>query len=298
MKFIASSDKHLQLNIPRCRQDLDWLGTQRRLLQFIANEANKRKCPVFDFGDVFNTAKVPDIIKTLFLEFAYSINNGLRILAGNHSLLYHSWDNVNESSFGIINEIVKGGDKQIQYFDDIGLYSHFNEEMKGTDTGLVFIHRLVFENAKSIPPNVNACTANDLLQEFPNAKWIFTGDQHHAFHYEKKGRHVINPGCLYRGDADFKTYQPIIYFIDTDKEIVEEINIPDTEEIIDDQYIIDRDEKEERISAFVEKLKKNEAIELDFMKNIEKALLINKGKMKKETVSMIRELCTEDINDK
>jgi len=39
MKFIASSDKHLQLNRPRCRQDEDWLGTQKRLLQFIANEA-------------------------------------------------------------------------------------------------------------------------------------------------------------------------------------------------------------------------------------------------------------------
>ncbi len=294
MKFIASSDKHLQLNLPRCRTDIDWIVTQKKALQFIVNEANKRKCPVFDFGDIFDTAKVPSIIVSMFLEFAFSINYGLRILAGNHSLLYHSIDNINESSFGILDKIVKSGDKRIQYYDDIGMYSHFNEELKGNpDTKILFIHRLVFENAKSIPPNVQACTAQELLDEYPTMKWIFCGDMHKSFHYEKKGRHVINPGCMLRTASDFKQYQPIIYYIDTDKNIVEEISIPDDGDIIDDKYITDQNEKEERIGAFVEKLKKNEVIELDFLKNIERALQINK-KLSKETVSMINELCLEE----
>ena len=295
MRFIASSDKHLQLNIPRCRIDDDWLQTQKNLLQFIANEANKRKCPVYDFGDIFDTAKVPSIIISMFLEFAFSVNAGIRILAGNHSLLYHSMDNIDESSFGIIDKIVKSKDKRIQYFDDIGMYSHFSEELKGKDTSLLFIHRLVFENKKSLPPNVQACTAQDLLDEYPTMKWIFVGDQHHSFHYEKKGRHVINPGCMYRGASDFKNYQPIVYFIDTDKEIIEEIELPDNGKMVDDSYIIEEKERTDRLDSFVERLKKDGNIELDFLSNIENALNKNK-KMSKDTIICIRELCEmEDI---
>jgi len=293
MKFIASSDKHLTALLPRCRQDEDWLGTQKRLLQFIANEANKRKCPVHDYGDIFDTSRVPSIIVSMFLEFAFSVNAGIRILAGNHSLLYHNIDNMAESSFGIIDKIVKSGDKRIQYFDDIGQYAHFNEKLKGKETGLLFIHRLTFENSKTIPPNVNAVTANDLLLEYSNAKWIFVGDNHHSWHYEKKGRHVISSGCMYRDASDMKNYQPIIYYIDTEKDIAEEIKIPDTEKIIDDSYIIERNEKENRISAFVEKLRNNESVNLDFLENIENGLLANK-KLSKDTVKMIRFLCEEE----
>jgi DNA repair exonuclease SbcCD nuclease subunit len=292
MKFIASSDKHLTLLLPRCRQDEDWLGTQKRLLQFIADEANKRKCPVFDLGDIFDTARVPSIIVSMFLEFAFSVNAGIRILAGNHSLLYHNIDNMAESSFGIIDKIVKSGDKRIQYFDDIGKYAHFNEELKGKETGLLFIHRLTFENSKTIPPNVNAVTANDLLNEYPNAKWIFTGDMHRSFIYERKGRTVCNPGAMYRGSVDEKEYSSSIYYVDTDKGTIEQIFIPDDEKIIDDSYIIERDEKENRISAFVEKLRNNESVNLDFLENIENGLLANK-KLSKDTVKMIRFLCEE-----
>ena len=292
-KFLSTSDYHLQLNIPRCRIDEDWLAFQKSILQFISNEANKRKVEVHCYGDVFDTARVPDIIKTMFLEFAFSINKGIRILAGNHSLPYHSWDNVSESSFGIIDEIVKSGDNRIQYFDDIGQYSHFNEILKGIETNLLFIHRLIFKDTKSIPPNVQACTAQDLLDEYFNMKWIFVGDQHHSFHYEKKGRHVVNPGCIYRGASDFKMYQPVIYFVDTDKEIVEEIKIPDDGNVIDDSYLKDEEAREDRITAFVEGIKKNGLVSLDFLTNLESAIKKNK-KLSKETIETIYDLCNEE----
>lgn len=47
MKAIITADWHLRSTVPRCRKNEDWVGTQKRLLQFIANESNKRKCPVF-----------------------------------------------------------------------------------------------------------------------------------------------------------------------------------------------------------------------------------------------------------
>ena len=291
-KFLSTSDYHLQLSRPRCRIDEDWLGFQKSILSFIANEANKRKCEVHCYGDVNDTAKVQDIIKTMFLEFAFSIDKGIRILAGNHSLPYHAWENVSDSSFGIIDEIVKSNNDKIKYFDDIGEYCHFNEEIKGKKTGLLFIHRLTFEKAKDVPPNVKASSAQDLLDEYPDMKWIFVGDMHKAFHHEKKGRHVINPGCIYRGASDFKEYKPSIYFVDTDKEIVEQIFLPDTENIVDDSYIIEEEQRSNRIEAFVEGIKKNGKISLDFLENLNNAISKNK-KLSVETIQCIRELCED-----
>lgn len=131
MKFIASSDYHLQINKPRCRIDDDWLLFQKTILKQIALEANKRKVPVYCLGDVFDTAKVPPIIVSMFLNFVALVDKGVKVIAGNHSLPYHSWENVSESSFGIIDEIVNGMRERdiLSYYDDVGKYSHFNEEL-------------------------------------------------------------------------------------------------------------------------------------------------------------------------
>lgn len=248
---------------------------------------------VYCLGDIFDTAKVPPIVVSLFFEFALSIKKGIRTLAGNHSLPYHSWENVSDSSFGIIDEIVKAGDYGIAYFDDIGLYSHFNEEMKGdASTGFVFLHRLTFETIKDVPPNVKACSAQDLLNEFPTAKWIFVGDMHKKFCYRKKNRFVINAGSIYRGEADFKDYKPSIYYVDTDEMDVEEILLPDTEDMVEDSYLRDAEERKDRISAFVEGIKNNGAVSLNFLNNLEKAIESN-NRLNKETIKVIRELCED-----
>jgi hypothetical protein len=287
-RLLITSDYHLSEQKPRCRLDEDWTKTQEGHLDFIAKTANKYKSPVCIVGDIFDRAIVTEKIKIIFLQFVDKVKYGVYILAGNHCLPHHSWSNVNNSSFGVIWNSGK-----VHGLDELGKAAHFGEEIKGIDNGLLFIHELVFKTSKDLPPNVNAKTSKDILDKYPEMKWIFCGDNHHSFNFEYKNRHLINSGCINRQASDFKTYQPIIYFVDTDKEIVEEINMPDNEEIVDDSYIVEQNEKEERISAFVEKLKKNEAIELDFLKNIEKALLINK-KLSKETVSMINELCSEE----
>ena len=119
-------------------------------------------------------------------------------------------------------------------------------------------------------------TPETLLEKFPNAKWVFTGDYHKNFHYEKKGRHVINSGCLLRQASDFKNYQCGVYYVDTDKNIVEFIPIIDNEELIDDSYIIKENEREKRIDDFVDKLKNTQSVSFDFVDNVEKAIDENK----------------------
>jgi DNA repair exonuclease SbcCD nuclease subunit len=291
-KLIISADWHLRDKAPRCRMDENWESFQRNLVSEIVTIANNKKCPLVIVGDLFDSPNCPARIISMAIEELSKIKYTVHFLAGNHDLPYHSIENLQNSSIGIFSSLSKEHNKIVHGMDDFGQWIDFNDKVKGDDYKLLFIHRLVFQNTKSLPPNVQASTAQDLLDEFYQADWIFTGDNHTSFVYKKGQRQLINPGSIYRGSSDQKDYKPSVYFVDTDNEKIEQIFLSDTQEIVDDSYIIEQDEKEERISAFVEKLKKNEAIELDFMKNIEKALLINK-KLSKETVNMINYLCSE-----
>jgi DNA repair exonuclease SbcCD nuclease subunit len=234
----------------------------------------------------------------MFLRNVLQVKKGTRIIAGNHDEYFHNFNYIHKTSFGILDAYINGNENngRLNYIDDLGGWYNFNEKMVNADSEYIFIHRLVFENNKTIPPNVEAITANDLLLEYPNAKYIFTSDMHRKFVYEKNSRYVINPGSIYRGSADQIDYKPSVYFVDTDNDIIEQILLPDNELLVEDAYITERDEKESRISAFVEKLKKNEAVELDFLKNIENALQVNK-KLSIETRNMILELCSVEGGD-
>ena len=117
--------------------------------------------------------------------------------------------------------------------------------------------------------------AKDLLEEIPSVKWFFTGDYHRHFHYKWKGRHVVNPGCLLRQASDMKDYECGVYYVDTEEEIAEFIRIIDNEELVDDSYIVEEKERDERIDDFVSKLSETKAVSLDFLDNVEKAMRSN-----------------------
>jgi len=293
-RFICTADWHLRSDRPRCRLDEDWFAFQEGIVEWIVEKTNEYKCGMCIIGDIFDTPNVPANVIAMFLRQISRAKERVEFIAGNHDLPYHSIENLSNSAMGIIYEVSQH--HPILYHGmSCGRWSDFDGEEKGSKSkGLVFIHRLVFENSKSIPPNVQAITATELLAEYPDVEWIFTGDNHHAFHYEKKGRHVVNSGCIIRQASDFIDYQPIIYYVDTDENIVEAIPIPDTGAMVTDAYIQEANAREDRIGAFVEGVKKNGKISLSFTDNIEAALLKNK-RMSKETVKMIHELIEEEV---
>jgi hypothetical protein len=137
---------------------------------------------------------------------------------------------------------------------------------------IMFMHTLVFNSEKDIPPNSGGISAGSLLDMFPKANWIFVGDNHHTFHYQKKGRHVLSPGCLNRQSSDLIDYQPVCYYIDTDEDIVEAIPIPDDSELVTDAYIQKENERESRITAFVEKIQNQCEVSLSFIDNLRETL--------------------------
>lgn len=279
MKMIISADWHLRATRPRCRIDNDWIETQAKALRQLSKISDEKNAPIFVVGDLFHSNSDTSFECINMVQKLADISGGLYILAGNHDLPYHSSENLDKSAIGILmksENVFEIEDYFIKccFVSDYFSASNFDEK-DNEDAEIVFKHVLTIPEEDK-PDFVDCETPETLLEKFPNAKWVFTGDYHKNFHYEKKGRHVINSGCLLRQASDFKNYQCGVYFVDTDKNIVEFIPIIDNEELIDDSYIIKENEREKRIDDFVDKLKNTQCVSFDFVDNVEKAIDENK----------------------
>lgn len=275
MRFVLTADWHLREDRPRCRKDEDWIETQKRALMDIFALCRKEKANLFIVGDIFHRSTEFKMVRyvQILADALAKIDLELYYLAGNHDLKYHSSLNFDNSAVGLLRSSNNCRFIKDYPFADVDAPNF--DEMPRDDAENLFLHTLCFPDMKSMPPNVNACCAKDLLEENPNAKWIFTGDYHKNFHYEWNGRHVVNSGCLLRQASDMKDYQCGVYYIDTEEEIVEFNPIIDNEELVDDSYIIEEKERDERIDNFLHKLSETKGISLDFLDNVEKAMSVS-----------------------
>ena len=287
MRFVLTADWHIRATKPRCRIDEDWIQTQRLALNQIADIANSKDFPVYVVGDLFHSHGDTSFeVVQLIQEFANSLNHGMFILAGNHDLPHHNSSNLHKSAIGILLHCEK-----INFIQNNEYVSAGNFDQETENKEIIFKHILCFPDLKSMPPNVNAVTAEDLLGEYDDAKWIFTGDYHHNFVYENKGRHVVNSGCLIRQVSDMKDYQCGVYVIDTDLNEIDFVPIVDDYDLVDDSHILRQNEKDERIENMVDKLMDIEAVSLDFIQNIENVLL--KTDVSDEIRKCVKELIYE-----
>ena len=287
MRAIITADWHIRATRPRCRVDNDWIETQRKALNQIVKISKEKKAPVIVVGDLFHSNSDVSFECIQMVQKMADELGELYILAGNHDLPYHSSENIDKSAIGILLKSqnilpVKECKWQDLLFDDEISASNFDEK-DNENAEIVFKHVLTIPKDDK-PDFVDCETPETLLEKFPNAKWIFTGD----YHNQKKGRHVINSGCLLRQASDFKNYQCGIYFVDTDENIVEFIPIIDNEELIDDSYITKENERETRINDFVDKLKNTESVSFDFFDNVEKQMQENK--FEPDLIAIINEL--------
>ena len=280
MKGIFTSDWHLRKDRPRCRLDKDWMETQAKAVRFIIHEANKRKCPIFHNGDLFNSAKVDPVVSNMLHRELQALIEKMWIIAGNHDLPFHSWDLVHQASiFPFLSGTTTGNTPSV--FPGA---SNFGTEEREEE--IMFIHQLVFPGF-DLPPESGGISSRELMRKYPSAKWIFTGDNHNGFHDHYKGQTLVNPGCMLRQSAALKDYTPVCYFVDTEDAIIE-IPIPDDETLITDEYLQKEEEKEARIEAFIEKIQSKTEITLSFKDNMK--LAMENKKLSPETVKTTRKI--------
>ncbi len=298
MRFIVCGDFHLRSDLPRCRLDKDWLGTQEKQIKWIFEQAEKYNAAVIHTGDMFHRSVSSVGLANWALELLKPYKDNFISIPGNHDLPNHSVEKLGGSAYGIIEKA-------------LGLHTHnvpkmvcfpFSTESPGESFGkeIVVLHRLIVESELENVPKSMWSTAASVLNEFPDAKWIFTGDNHGGFAYQNERNQVlVNPGSLNRQSASGMDYKPRVYLVDTDivPDIVEPNNkavellfIPDDIEMVFDSYLTEEKERDERILAFVEKAQDGFIAGLSFEDNV-RDYLITKHDLNIRQTELIKEIC-------
>lgn len=282
MKALFCSDLHLKGERPVARLDESWKGAQAAMLWEIVNHANRLAVPLVVVGDLFDHARVATEILNMAISIFKAVENGVWILAGNHDLPAHCFDNVDESSIGVM----------LKVFNDAETLASCNANHFGRDVlersrplaqdyRVRLTHQLIFPDKASKPPTDKGLTADELLDIYQEADWIICGDGHlgftHTRHSTGGDRHVVNLGLTIRHKASELAYTPSVWLIDTDAGLVERIPLTDDPAMITREHLEVVEERESRVAKFLEVVKGGEGVTLSFMDNLEAKLGMLEG---------------------
>lgn len=236
MRVLLTADWHISGARPLCRADEDWIEAQRRDIESVWEIARAKKVgAVWILGDLFDTSRVSTEAVNLVLQEFEKAPCDIRVLCGNHDLPYHSFNELERSSIGIILHKYRMLESSTLSgvaaypFGTEPQYEKLSNYMKANGMHTWATHQLTFPNEEAKPvPGMKGVIAQDLLDACPAASVVLTGDYHHGYIYTspKDGRRVITPGCLNIQVADMKDYQPHVYIYDTSDLSVERVDIP------------------------------------------------------------------------
>lgn len=304
--YIVTADWHLRNDRPLCRLDEDWIETQRDMIRQIVKLANDRDAEIVIGGDLYHTPIVPARISHLFLSEIRKCRNAVYVMGGNHALLNHREENVDDSSIGLLRYV----EGNIVYMpaEEMKVDNRF-EHFCALNDNIGIVHTLCFKKETDIPFGANATYAQALLDKYDECKVLFTGDNHRKFAYEKDERYVLNPGAPIIQRASDIDYVPCVYsmsleFVDmstlADKKPVYRLVEAkvDSHEIAYDSKMVtanhleDKIKRDSRIDAFIETVKKGGKFTLSFEDNLREAL----GQENLEVKEIVNELYQEATN--
>jgi len=216
VKLLITADWHLRDDKPRCRpRNEDWLDFQKECILFVFGAAVKNEVDsICVCGDIFHYPVVSSNIINFLLEVILTFGIPFYILPGQHDLKNHDLDSIFKCSYGTLYSIAKYGNMYIHPMEYKGMTAFFgSKEFHGTDSGLYFTHVLAVPSQKGCNFG-NMVKAFTLMEDNPEAKIIFAGDNHEGFIERYLGQTVAVPGCLNRQSIALKDYHPHVLIYD------------------------------------------------------------------------------------
>lgn len=279
--LIITADWHLRKDVPRCRTipEEEWIGYQLERVESVLKQAVLHNADVLIAGDIFDKARAEsdELISRLISLFLSFKNTKIAVLPGNHDLLYHSMNYIYRSTIGQLWALMEKGNTNIVFPWDLqgvvgapfGIEETYGVNPKSKQPVRV-LHYLTFPHKKDIPPYIEDAECSESLREKYDEPIIITGDYHVNWIIDTEARIVINPGCLTVQAADMEKYTPGFYLLDDGS--YEFIELPEEPETIVSDYLKEEEQRDERISAFVAGLTKENKTTLDFNSNLEQAI--------------------------
>mgnify|MGYP001164223815 FL=1 len=278
---ILTADIHLTETTPISRTD-NYVEAQDRKLAFLKQLETQYDCPVIDAGDIFDYWKAsPWLIARAYKNLPSEIYT----IPGNHDLPEHSMQQYEKSALHVLEVALAIRRLSKTPYDrrDFTIAGFaYGEKLEDVNADIVVIHDLVYEGNPPWP-NAVGYQPKDLFKIFTKPRLILTGHYHMALVAKSKdGRLVVNPGSMMRMTIVQKDYKPRCYLYNFDDNEVEPVYFPIEEDVFDDRHIVEPKEKEERLSAFIEKLNMEWDLRLSFKANLEAFFKENKINKKVE----------------
>lgn len=280
---ILAADLHIRADIPMCRTD-DYLKAQFDKLEFIFGLCEENDCPLLVAGDIGNKSQWPNWLleKTISIINKYGID--IICIPGQHDLPEHRLDYWEKSGCGVLHQakVARTLTLSILYHNIFRIFpfGYGNEVSHCKPTfplKIAMSHQMVIEN-KPLWPGQEAPKGNALLKKFPEYNLILTGDNHNPFVAEYQGRLLVNPGSMMRMTVAQINHKPRVYKWYSDTNTVEAVYLPIEKGVISRVHIENKEERDERMEAFVSRVKDDFEISLSFECNLEEYLKINRTK--------------------
>ena len=291
---IFTADWHLRETSPVCRVDDFWETQWKKVSWLFALARKYDMAEVLHAGDLFDSWKPsPFLLSSAIERFPdYTQPWGVKFYSvlGNHDLPYHS-----------LEHRKKCGMETLEQAGSLAIWKgcHWGQT---PDPGMAFYvvsgrkvliwHKYVWRGDNKHPGVSESDEAMNVLRRYGHmADVILTGDNHHPFVVRTtKGKMLVNPGGITRQTADQKS--PRIYLYHAEDNSVTPVSVPHDPKAVSREHLVRAEEKENRMTAFVERLDKDWDVELSFSRNLDSFL--SKNKIDKKTVDVVYRCIEEE----
>ena len=222
MKFLAFADLHLRESRPVCRpDDEDWIKTQERVINFIAETAEKENVDqIIIAGDVFDSWKNKSMFflnKCATWLQRLSMNVGVMAIPGNHDFYSTDLKVLESTPYGLFTKFGIWFDPDDYWF--ASKYLHIDKEPKPRDKLVCVVHRCLYLNEKPYPGIPETGNVEYFVKHFirPNCRLVISGDNHQPFVCQIDDTLVVNCGSVFRMRSQQANYTPAVWLCEVDK---------------------------------------------------------------------------------
>jgi len=270
--LILTADWHIRETLPPCRTD-DFFAEQWRKVKWISDLQKEHDCPILHSGDLFDFWKPSPELLSKTIEH---LPKKFLTIYGNHDLPQHSMELSHKSG---VHTLLKAGSLSIlvegYHWNTFPNDDYQMLDFKGRK--ILIWHVMTFQGLKPFPGCKDSPAAG-LLRKYKYPDLILTGHNHQSFVEEFNGRLLVNPGCITRQESDQADFKPKVYLYYAKTNTVKALYIPIVEKVVQKPQNVQKiEERNERIDAFISKLKNpmDEGIDINFEKNLSKFISEN-----------------------
>lgn len=292
---ILAADIHLTDRVPVCRRPEEFHAAMWRKLDFIRElQSSHGEIPVLVAGDVCDRWSLPPWV---LREAILRIQNWVAI-PGQHDLPQHRLEGYDKSALAVLE--AAGSVRTIgPHFDlltegkDIAVTGFpWGAEIGGItpslSTNVALVHHLVYAEKPPFPgAEVTGSTAKALLKKMSGFDLVVTGDNHGTVmdyettltgepeDHEVPIRLLVNPGSMMRTSAKQVDHEPSVFLWYAETNTVGRVVLPHSKDAVRTEHLVQEQEKNDRLGAFVARCVRDEEVGLSFEDNLRRFLAAN-----------------------